>query len=90
MLRLASKRIFSQNKIATRALSSAVAESSATAGPPSVFDSIVKLNFVDPSGARRTIPAYVGKYILYNMKKCVASSSVLIFFPTRKISLRDM
>ncbi|GFH49497.1 hypothetical protein CTEN210_05973 [Chaetoceros tenuissimus] len=61
MLRLASKRIFSQNKIATRALSSAVAESSATAGPPSVFDSIVKLNFVDPSGARRTIPAYVGK-----------------------------
>jgi len=25
------------------------------------MDSIVKLNFVDPSGARRTVPGYIGK-----------------------------
>ena len=29
--------------------------------PPSVFDKIVRVTIIDPSGARRTIPAYVGK-----------------------------
>ena len=29
---------------------------------PSVFDKIVKLTFVDPSGARRIVPGYIGKF----------------------------
>mmetsp|Transcript_19467 Transcript_19467/g.40164 ORF Transcript_19467/g.40164 Transcript_19467/m.40164 type:complete len:188 (-) Transcript_19467:288-851(-) len=29
--------------------------------PPSVFDKIVKITLIDPSGARRVIPAYVGQ-----------------------------
>eukprot|EP01082_Thalassiosira_pseudonana_P007648 g6491.t1 g6491 contig23:594014-594400(+) len=49
---------------ARRLLSAAAApvvSTSATDGPPSVFDSIVKLTIIDPSGARRTIPAMVGQ-----------------------------
>lgn len=30
-------------------------------GPPSVFDKIVKITIIDPSGARRVIPAMVGQ-----------------------------
>jgi ferredoxin len=30
-------------------------------GPPSVFDKIVKITIIDPSGARRIIPAMVGQ-----------------------------
>ena len=30
-------------------------------GPPSVFDKIVKITIIDPSGARRVIPAVVGQ-----------------------------
>ena len=29
--------------------------------PPSVFDKIVRITIIDPSGARRAIPAYVGQ-----------------------------
>jgi hypothetical protein len=29
--------------------------------PPSVFDKIVRVTIIDPSGARRIIPAYVGQ-----------------------------
>lgn len=65
MIRLVSKRILCQNGNISRAFSSAVTEASA-AGPPSVMDSIVKLNVVDPSGARRTIPAFIGKSIYEN------------------------
>eukprot|EP00555_Chaetoceros_dichaeta_P002020 CAMPEP_0198249752 /NCGR_PEP_ID=MMETSP1447-20131203/1164_1 /TAXON_ID=420782 /ORGANISM="Chaetoceros dichaeta, Strain CCMP1751" /LENGTH=186 /DNA_ID=CAMNT_0043934447 /DNA_START=93 /DNA_END=653 /DNA_ORIENTATION=+ len=32
-------------------------------GPPSVMESIVKLNFIDPSGARRQVPGFIGKTI---------------------------
>lgn len=66
MIRLVSKRILCQNGNISRAFSSAVTEASA-AGPPSVMDSIVKLNVVDPSGARRTIPAFIGEcHVVYS------------------------
>eukprot|EP01083_Nonionella_stella_P274553 932022_1 len=61
MLRIVSKRAVSQIRNSSRALSSAVAQ--APAGPPSVLDNIVNLNFVDPSGARRQVPGYIGKTI---------------------------
>jgi len=32
-------------------------------GPPSVMEIIIHLNVVDPSGARRQVPAYIGKTI---------------------------
>ena len=44
----------------TLATSVPVASTSATDGPPSVLDSIVQITFIDPSGARRQVPAYVG------------------------------
>mmetsp|Transcript_20228 Transcript_20228/g.29614 ORF Transcript_20228/g.29614 Transcript_20228/m.29614 type:complete len:169 (+) Transcript_20228:95-601(+) len=57
----ASKRILSQGSgIVSRAFASAVADAT---GAPSVMDSIVHLNFVDPSGARREVPGFVGKSI---------------------------
>lgn len=61
-----SKRILTQqqSKIPSslRGMSTAVSttpESSTTT--PSVMDHIVTLNFVDPSGARRQVPGYIGK-----------------------------
>jgi len=39
------------------------AVSAVTGGPPSVMDVIVNLNFVDPEGARRQVPGFVGKTI---------------------------
>ena len=69
MLRVAaSRRILSQgSRIANRAF--------ASAGAPSVMDSIVHLNFVDPSGARREVPGYIGKMTVWrernnNSLKC--------------------
>lgn len=50
-----SRRVFSQGRRARLF-------STITGGAPSVFDSIVTLNFVDPSGARRKVPAYVGEF----------------------------
>ena len=38
----------------------AVATKTNTDGPPSVLDKIIKITIIDPSGARRTIPAMVG------------------------------
>jgi hypothetical protein len=74
MIRLVSKRILCQNGIISRAFSSAVAEAS-VAGPPSVMDSIVRLNVVDPSGARRTIPAYIGKCFAVVVSCCTVRNS---------------
>mmetsp|Transcript_31641 Transcript_31641/g.36917 ORF Transcript_31641/g.36917 Transcript_31641/m.36917 type:complete len:171 (-) Transcript_31641:140-652(-) len=54
-----SKRLLSQRSTLGRCLSTAVA--SADTSAPSVFDNIVTLNFVDPSGARRQVPGYIGK-----------------------------
>ena len=104
MLRTASNRIISQNAIAKRAFSSAVSQSSA--GAPSVMDSIVKLNFVDPGGARRSVPAYVGKFCFVEIPAkdfvhfvfyCMVSSlsSPTLFFLlslllSRQISVRNM
>ena len=65
MLRVVSNRILSQSRVASRAFSSAVAEASTGAGAPSVMDSIVQLNFVDPSGARRSVPSYIGELSFY-------------------------
>lgn len=45
---------------ARRTLASPAVASAAALDPPSVFDSVVKLTIIDPSGARRVIPAYVG------------------------------
>lgn len=46
--------------VATRALATSAAPSSDAA--PSVFDKLISLTIVDPSGARRKIPAMVGEY----------------------------
>ena len=32
---------------------------------PSAFDVVVQLTFVDPNGARRQVPGYVGKFLLH-------------------------
>jgi hypothetical protein len=59
-LRLASKRLLSPQirQIASRALfSTAPAEDVA----PTVFDKLISLTIVDPSGARRKIPGLVGE-----------------------------
>lgn len=57
----AAKRIYASTT-AYRSLSdSAVAANASAGGPPSVFDKIVNLTIIDPSGARRSIPAMVGQ-----------------------------
>jgi len=45
----------------TFSAAAAPAVSTNTEGPPSVYDKIVKIVIIDPSGARRTIPAMVGQ-----------------------------
>ncbi len=59
-LRLVSKKIWSQQtyKLSARAFGAA-ADPPSTA--PTVFDKLISLMIVDPSGARRKIPAMVGK-----------------------------
>ena len=49
------------SSLTRRALSSAVTTASESSGPPSVMDSIVQLTIVDPSGARRQVPGYIGE-----------------------------
>jgi hypothetical protein len=71
-LRLACQRFFVKQQqpraaVASMALRSFAAESSAPAlkpgsEAPSVFDSIISLTIVDPSGARRKINGMVGKF----------------------------
>jgi hypothetical protein len=64
MLRIvsaSSKNLLSRGINIPRSFSTAVSTTDASAAP-SVFDSIVTLNFVDPSGARRKVPAYVGEF----------------------------
>ena len=46
---------------AAAAAPSTAVSSSLNDGPPSVFDKIVKVTIIDPSGARRIIPAMVGQ-----------------------------
>jgi hypothetical protein len=57
---LAAKRLLSRH------LSVAVARtfSSTAAAAPSVFDKLISLTIVDPSGARRKIPGLVGEYVV--------------------------
>ena len=40
---------------------SAMTEVDKDAPAPTVFDKTIQLTFVDPSGARRKVPGYVGK-----------------------------
>lgn len=75
MLRTASNRIITQTGAAKRAFASAVAQSTA-GGAPSVLDNIVKLNFVDPSGARRSVPGYIGEF-----------DALMIFFHPMSLSV---
>ena len=75
MLRLitsSSKKILSTQRSTScfqRTLSTAVSTTSTTSSSntPSVFDNIVQLNFIDPSGARRQVPGYVGEYNMIMM-----------------------
>jgi hypothetical protein len=63
-LRLLSKKLVSQAApllTAARAFGAAAPPSSDAI--PSVFDNLISLTIVDPSGARRKIPAMVGKCI---------------------------
>ena len=59
-LRLASKRLLAPqaHRLAVRAFGAAAP---ATSDAPSVFDNLINLTIVDPSGARRKIPGLVGK-----------------------------
>jgi len=80
-LRLASKKILGQvpQLTATRAFAAGAAPS--PDGPaPTVFDKLISLTIVDPSGARRKIPAMVGEYlvVLSRRRCCPTYSSVLI------------
>lgn len=64
-LRLLSKKLVSQaapQLTAARAFGTA-APPPTTDAIPSVFDNLISLTIVDPSGARRKIPAMVGKCI---------------------------
>eukprot|EP00571_Detonula_confervacea_P011790 CAMPEP_0172298926 /NCGR_PEP_ID=MMETSP1058-20130122/1353_1 /TAXON_ID=83371 /ORGANISM="Detonula confervacea, Strain CCMP 353" /LENGTH=180 /DNA_ID=CAMNT_0013008221 /DNA_START=27 /DNA_END=569 /DNA_ORIENTATION=+ len=54
----AGKRLSAMTARRTMASAPAVATDN---GPPSVFDKIVKITIIDPSGARRVIPAMVGQ-----------------------------
>jgi len=57
MLGLFTKRIGSNlNKQITRAVNTP-----ATSTLPSVFDTIIKLTFIDSSGLRRVVPGFIGK-----------------------------
>ena len=59
--RLVSQRLLSRQvvpSIAARAFGAA-----AEPAAPSVFDKLISLTIVDPSGARRKIPALVGKFV---------------------------
>ena len=73
-LRLLSKKLVSHVvpkwTAAPRALATAAAPS-ASDPLPTVFDKLISLTIVDPSGARRKIPAMVGK-----CQYCVYSSFV--------------
>jgi hypothetical protein len=62
-LQLASKILLSRH------LPAAVARtfSSTSAAAPSVFDKLISLTIVDPSGARRKIPGLVGEYVVCGM-----------------------
>ena len=68
LLRTATGRSRSlHKKMAATAFFSTPAAASATAtttppAPPSAFDVVVQLTFVDPNGARRQVPGYVGTY----------------------------
>ena len=71
MFRLAvnsSKRILTQRipVVSSRGMSTAVSTTAGEASTtiPSVMDNVVTLNFVDPSGARRQVPGYIGKTLL--------------------------
>ena len=59
-LRLVAKKILSQQapRLSVRAFGVAAAEPPAVA--PTVFDKLITLTIVDPSGARRKIPAMAG------------------------------
>jgi hypothetical protein len=59
-LRLASKRLLSPQiqQVASRALFSTAPAKDAA---PTVFDKVISLTIVDPSGARRKIPGLVGE-----------------------------
>ncbi|KAL7498318.1 hypothetical protein ACHAWT_007646 [Skeletonema menzelii] len=50
-----------RRSMAAAAAPSTTVSSSLNDGPPSVFDKIVKVTIIDPSGARRIIPAMVGQ-----------------------------
>lgn len=67
--RLVSKRLLARQvpTFTSRAFSA----SAATTEAPTVFENLIKLTIVDPSGARRQIPAMVGKYhnILLNTRR---------------------
>ena len=58
--RAAASRPSAVRGAARRTLASPAVATAAPLDPPSVFDSVVKLTIIDPSGARRVIPAYVG------------------------------
>ena len=59
------------SSLTRRTLSSAVTKATESSGPPSVMDSVVQLTVVDPSGARRQIPGYIGEPInMFVLHKC--------------------
>eukprot|EP00586_Coscinodiscus_wailesii_P002561 CAMPEP_0172483634 /NCGR_PEP_ID=MMETSP1066-20121228/10675_1 /TAXON_ID=671091 /ORGANISM="Coscinodiscus wailesii, Strain CCMP2513" /LENGTH=182 /DNA_ID=CAMNT_0013247599 /DNA_START=88 /DNA_END=636 /DNA_ORIENTATION=- len=76
MFRLLSSRIGNQhqifkasaaltrNKLPVRTLSTSPSDTSlATPSTPSIYDVLVKLTFIDPSGARRIVPARIGETV---------------------------
>mmetsp|Transcript_24862 Transcript_24862/g.36778 ORF Transcript_24862/g.36778 Transcript_24862/m.36778 type:complete len:166 (-) Transcript_24862:1393-1890(-) len=59
---LALRQLSRKTPTVSRAITSAISYANPE-GAPSVKDSIVHLTFVDPSGARRQVPAFIGDTI---------------------------
>ena len=87
-LRLFSNKLVSSQakKLATRALSSAAA-----APTPTVFDKLINLTIVDPSGARRKIPAMVGTYYqIYSITQTSSQRMVSSFTLLLALRLQEL
>lgn len=56
-----ARRAAAARIVASRSMSGTSALVEGGKESPTVFDKIIQLTFVDPSGARRKVPGYVGE-----------------------------
>ena len=60
-----ASKALTRTKLSIRTLSTSPSDSTSLATPstPSIYDVLVKLTFIDPSGARRIVPARIGETV---------------------------